>query len=172
MASIWATVLLLSSLCTAIVVDLNTLYQNILSALFSDPIATKHISTNSWWSMDPNSIFHLDDRIYLPFASNLCIYIVQYNYDHILASYFSQNKILELVCYRYSWPSLYADIQQFCKFCVICMWSKLQHHKPYRSLKQVSIPKTTMEFYFYGLYWETPIILQVWHYSGHSQLAH
>ena len=44
-ASIQATVLLFPSLCTATVVDLNTLYQDILSALPSNLIATKHIST-------------------------------------------------------------------------------------------------------------------------------
>ena len=30
----------------------------------------------------------------------------------------------------------------------------------------------TMEFHFYGLYWETSVILQVWHYLGHSRPAH
>ena len=33
-------------------------------------------------------------------------------------------------------------------------------------------PWTTIEFHFYGLYWETSIILWVWHYLGHSQPAH
>ena len=35
-----------------------------------------------------------------------------------------------------------------------------------------SHPWMTMKFYFYGLYWETSIILRVWHYLGHSWLAH
>ena len=33
-------------------------------------------------------------------------------------------------------------------------------------------PWTTMEFHFYGLHRETSVILQVWHYLGHSWLAH
>jgi len=45
-ASIRATVLLFSSLCAATVVDLDILYQDILSALPSNPIATKHISAD------------------------------------------------------------------------------------------------------------------------------
>ena len=45
-ASIRAMVLLFSSLCTATVVDIDTLHWDILSALPSDPIATKHISTD------------------------------------------------------------------------------------------------------------------------------
>jgi len=109
-ASIWATVLLFSFLCAATVVDLDTLYQDILLALPSDPIATKHISTDSWWSMDPNSLLLLDNRIYVPSAGNLYIRVLQYNHDHILAGHFGQNKILELVRCGYSWPSLYADV--------------------------------------------------------------
>jgi len=31
---------------------------------------------------------------------------------------------------------------------------------------------TTMKFHFYGLYQETSIILWIWHYLGHSRLAH
>ena len=45
-ASVWATILLFPSLCTATVMDLDTLYQDIFSALPSDPIVTKHISAN------------------------------------------------------------------------------------------------------------------------------
>ena len=114
-ASIWATVLLFPSLCTATVVDLDTLYQNILSALSSDPIAIKHTSVDGQWSIDPNSLLLLDNRIYVPSTSNLYTYIFQYNHDHILAEHFGQNKTLKLVCHRYSWPSLHADIQQFYK---------------------------------------------------------
>ena len=121
--------------------NLDTLYRDILSALPSDPIATKHTSADGWWSTDPNSLLLLENRIYVPSAGNLCTCVLQYNHDHILARHFSQNKTLELVCCRYSWPSFYADIQQFCKSCVTCMWSKPQHHKPYRFLKQLPISK-------------------------------
>ena len=33
-------------------------------------------------------------------------------------------------------------------------------------------PWTTMEFHFYGLHRKTSVILWVWHYLGHNQLAH
>ncbi len=72
--------------------DLDTLHQDILLALPSDPIATKHISTDGWWSMDPNSLLLIDSRIYVPSAGNFCIHVLQYNHDHILAGYFGQNK--------------------------------------------------------------------------------
>ena len=91
--------------------------------------------------MDPNGLLLLDNKIYIPSAGNLRTHVLQYNHDHILARHFGQNKILELVYHGYSWPSLRADVQQFCKFCITCIWSKPQHHKPYRSLKQLSIPE-------------------------------
>jgi len=46
-AFVQATVLLFPSLCVVIIVDLDILHQDILSALFSNLIATKHISANS-----------------------------------------------------------------------------------------------------------------------------
>ena len=46
-ASVQATVLLFPSLHTATIVDLDTLHQDILSALPSDSIATKHIFADS-----------------------------------------------------------------------------------------------------------------------------
>ena len=91
--------------------------------------------------MDPNGLLLLNNRIYVPSAGNLRIHVLQYNYDHILAGHFGQNKTLELVRHGYSWPSLRADVQQFCKSCVTCMRSKPQRHKPYGSLKQLPIPE-------------------------------
>ena len=90
--------------------DLDTLYQDILLALLSDPIATKHISTDGWWSTDPNGLLLLNNRIYIPFAGNLHTHILQYNHDYILARHFGQNKTLELVRCRYFWPNLCADV--------------------------------------------------------------
>jgi len=109
-ASIQATILLFFSLCTATIVDLDTLHQDILFALFSDPIATKHISADGWWSTDLNSLLLLNNRIYIPSASNLYTHVLQYNHDHILAGHYDQNRTLELVHYGYSWPSLHADV--------------------------------------------------------------
>ena len=99
---IWATVLLFSSLYAATVVDLDTLHQDILLALLSDLITTKHISADGQWSTDSNSFLFLDNRIYIPSTSNLYICVLQYNHNHILARHYGQNKILELVCHRYS----------------------------------------------------------------------
>ena len=93
------------------IVDLDTLHWDILLALPSDPIATKYISTDGQWSMNPNSLLLLDNRIYVPSAGSLHTHVLQYNHDHILARHYSQNKTLKLVHHRYSWPSLCADVQ-------------------------------------------------------------
>ena len=140
-ASIRATVLLFPSLHAATVVDLDTLHQDILLALSSDPITTKHISADGQWSIDPNGLLLLNNRIYVLSAGNLRTHVLQYNHDHILVEHFGQNKTLELVCCRYFWPSLHTNVQQFCKSCVTCMQSKPQRHKPYGSLKQLFIPE-------------------------------
>jgi len=99
----------------------------------------KHISADGQWSTDPNGLLLLDNRIYVLSAGNLHTCVLQYNHDHILTRHFGQNKTLELVYHRYFWPSLHADIQQFCKSYVTCIQSKPQHHKLYRSLKQLPI---------------------------------
>jgi len=101
-ASVQATVLLFPSFRTATVMDLDTLHQDILLALSSDPIATKHIFADGQWSTDPNGLLLLDNRIYVLFVGNLCTHVFQYNHDHILARHFGQNKTLELVRHRYS----------------------------------------------------------------------
>ena len=90
--------------------DLDTLYQDILSTLPSNLIAIKHTSANGQWSMDLNSLLLFNNRIYVLSTGNLCICVLQYNHDHILAGHFGQNKTLELVHYRYFWPSLHTDI--------------------------------------------------------------
>ena len=74
-ASIQATVLFFSFLCAATIVDLDTLHQDILLALLSDPIVTKHIPTDGWWSTDSNSLLLLDNRIYVLSTRNLHTYV-------------------------------------------------------------------------------------------------
>ena len=91
--------------------DLDILHRDILLALPNDPIATKHTSADSQWSMDPNSLLLFNNKIYVPSAGNLHTYILQYNHDHILTRHFGQKKTLELVRCGYSWPSLYTNIQ-------------------------------------------------------------
>ena len=150
-------VFLLSSLHTATVVDLDTLHWDILSALPSDPIATKYNFIDGQWSMDPNSFLLLDNRIYVPSTGNLHTYIFQYNHDHILSRHYGQNKTLELVCCRYSWPSLYADVilQVLCHLYMI----QATTSQALQISQTTSYSWMTMKFYFYRLHQETSVIL-------------
>jgi len=75
-ASIQATVLLFPSLRIATIMDLDILHQDILLALPSDPIATKHISADGQWSTDPNGLLLLNNRIYVLSAGNLCTHVL------------------------------------------------------------------------------------------------
>jgi len=73
--------------------------------------------------------------------ANLCLQVLQYHHDHVLAGHLGQNKTLELIQRHYTWPNIYNDVQKFCKSCVTCMRSKPQRHRLYRSLQQLPIPE-------------------------------
>ena len=75
-ASIQAIVLLFPSLYTATVVNLDTLHQDILLALPSEPITIKHNFVDGQWFMDSNSLLLLDNRIYVPSTGNFHTYIL------------------------------------------------------------------------------------------------
>jgi len=79
--------------------------------------------------------------MYVSDNANLRLWVLQYHYDHVLAGHLGQNKTLELIQKHYTWPNIHNDVQKFYKSCVTCMRSKPQHHRPYGSLQQLSIPE-------------------------------
>ena len=79
--------------------------------------------------------------MYVPDNANLCLRVLQYHHDHVLAKHLGQNKALELIWRHYTWPNICDDVQKFCKSCITCMWSKPQRHRPYGSLQQLPIPE-------------------------------
>jgi len=101
--------------------------------LHSDPLCPVLLCT---WHF-----FRIDSRMYVPDNANLCLRVLQYHHDHILAGHLGQNKTLELVRRYYTWPNIHDDVQNFCKYCIICMRSKPQRHRPYESLQQLPIPE-------------------------------
>ena len=109
--SVRAIILVTLSLYVAIVIDLDTLHQDIYTVLSSNSITAKHNFTESYWSMDSLCLLLLDYSIFIPSLGDLYIYVLQYNHDDILDSYFCQNKTLELICHEYFQPSLYVDVQ-------------------------------------------------------------
>jgi len=139
-ASLQATILTTPTLCAATILDQNQLYSNILATLpFNSSISNHLLHLKGRWSKDNTGFLRLDNRIYVLDNANLRLRVLQYHHDHVLAGHLGQNKTLELIRRHYTWPNICDDIQRFCKFCVICMRSKPQHHRLYGSLQQLPI---------------------------------
>jgi len=138
--SLQATILTTPTLCTATILDQNQLHSDILATLPSDSSISNHLShPEGHWSKDDAGFLRLDSRMYVPDNTNLCLWVLQYHHNHVLAGHLGQNKTLELIQRYYTWPNIRDDVQKFCKSCVTCMRSKPQHHRPYGSLQQLPI---------------------------------
>ena len=141
-ASLRATILTTPTLCAATILDQNQLYSNILATLPLDTSISNHLlHPEGRWSKDGTGFLRLDNRMYVPDNTNLCLRVLQYHHDHVLAGHLGQNKTLELIQRHYTWPNIRDDVQKFCKSCVTCMRSKPQRHRPYGSLQQLPIPE-------------------------------
>jgi len=141
-ASLRATILTTPTLCAAMILDQNQLYSDILATLPLDTSISNHLlHPEGRWSKDGAGFLRLDNRMYVPDNANLCLWVLQYYHDHVLAGHLGQNKTLELIRRHYTWPNIRDDIQKFCKSCVTCMRSKPQRHRPYGSLQQLPIPE-------------------------------
>jgi len=139
-ASLRATILTPPTLCTATILDQNQLHSDILATLLSDSSISNQLShPEGCWSKDDTGFLRFDDRMYVPDNANLCLRVLQYHHDHVLAGHLGQNKTLELIQRHYTWPTIHNDVQKFCKSCVTCMRSKPQRHRPYGSLQQLPI---------------------------------
>ena len=123
--------------------DAEQLHNNILFALFSDSLASVHLSTskpsNSCWSIDSDGFLHLDDHIYVPDANDLRLRVLQYQHDHPLSGHFRQNRNLELIHCEYTWPGIRIFIKEYVSSCTTCAHMKVPRHKPFGLLKQLPI---------------------------------
>jgi len=139
-ASLRATILTTPALCTATILDQNQLHSDILTTLSSDPSISNHLlHLEGRWSKDSAGFLRLDNRMYIPDNTDLRLRVLQYYHNHVLAGHLSQNKTLELIRRHYTWSNICDDVQKFCESCVICIRSKPQRHRPYRSLQQLPI---------------------------------
>ena len=130
-ASLRATILTTLTLCTAMILDQNQLYSNILATLpFDSSISDHLLHLEERWSKD----LRLDNRMYVPDNANLHLRVLWYHHNHVLAGHLGQNKTLELIQKHYTWSNIRDDVQKFYKSCVTCMRSKPQRHRPYGSL--------------------------------------
>ena len=141
-APLQATILTTPTLCTATILDQDQLYSDILATLpFNSSISDHLLHPEGYWSKDNAEFLRLDNRMYVLDNANLCLQVLQYHHDHVLAGHLGQNKTLELIRRHYTWPNICDDIQKFCKSYVTCMRSKPQHHRSYGSLQQLPIPE-------------------------------
>jgi len=123
--------------------DVETLHNNILSTLPSDPIAQIHLSDppDSHWSTNEAGFLHLDGRIYVPDLDGLRLQVLQYHHDHPLSGHFGQNRTLELIQRKYTWPGLRTFVKDYVQSCTSCARAKTPRHRPYGLLKQLPVPE-------------------------------
>ena len=114
-------VLLALAIRAAVLVDVEQLHKDILAALPADSVAQSHLSDPSdpRWSTDSTGLLHLDDRIYVLDSNDLCLRVLRYKHDHLLAGHFGQNHTLELVRHEYTWPCVCTFIKDYRKV-VVC----------------------------------------------------
>ena len=141
--SLCATYLEFPVLRAVAIMDMETLHNNILSTLPSDPIAQVHLSDppNSHWSVDEIGFLCLDGCVYVPDSDDLRLRVLQYRHDHPLSGHFGQNRTLELICCEYTWPGLQTFIKDYIWTCTACAQAKTPHHRPYGLLKQLPVPE-------------------------------
>jgi transposase InsO family protein len=133
-------------LCAGFTIDIESLHNEILTGLNSDPVTINRIASLSTepsprWSIDDSGYLRLDNRLYVPDFNDLRLRILRSKHDHPTAGHFGQNKTLELIRREYTWPGLRDFVRDYCQSCTSCARSKTPRHRPYGLLKQLPIPE-------------------------------
>jgi len=90
--------------------------------------------------MDSDGLLQHLDRIFVPNALDLWLWVVRSKHDHLLASHFRQTKMLKLIRWQFTWLGLWAFVSNYMNSCNVCSRNKPCHHKPYGLLKQSPVP--------------------------------
>ena len=113
-----AIVLVSPNLWTATIVDLNSLHNDIQSAIRQDKILEKHLhQLVGHWLLRISRLLLKNGKIYILQKDDLHICILQYHHDHILVGHFKQNKTLELIYHKYSTWYVYDQFKASYKKC-------------------------------------------------------
>ena len=135
-----ATALVSLTLQTTTVIDVDSLYSDTWLAIIQDKILQKYLHhPMKYWLLGISGLEN--KKIYVLQKDDLCMHILQYYDDHILVNHFRQNNIRTHLLWLYLAIPIYIDVKKFCNYCITCIRFKLQHHKPYRILKQLLIFK-------------------------------
>jgi len=98
-SSLRASTLAFPVLRAVVLMDVEQLHKDILSALPNDPIGSTHMSNPSddRWTVDDSGFLRCDNRIYVPESNDLRLCVLQNTHDHLLSGHFGQNRTLELI---------------------------------------------------------------------------
>ena len=62
------------------------------------------------------------------------------HHNNLLAGHFGIEKIRKLVAWKYYWPTLRHDVDNYVKGCDVCLASKAVRHKLYGDLQSLPVP--------------------------------
>lgn len=144
-SSLRATYLQYPALRTSVIMDLESLHSDIKNGYDGDPEAQVGLAlagdlSNSCWTSDDAGLLRLDGRIYIPNSADLRLLVLRIHHDHILAGHFGQNRTLELIRRRYTWPKIREFVRHYVKSCTVCGRNKHTRHRPYGLLKPLPVP--------------------------------
>src|SRR6267154_1965864 len=147
-SSLRASTLAAPVLRAAVIMDIELLHKDILSALPSDTFASELLSSSNdpRWTVDAEGFLRQDNRIYVPDTNDLRLRVLRYTHDHPLSGHFGQNRTLELLRREYTWPGVRTFVKDYVKSCTTCARAKVPRHKPYGMLKELPIPEKPLNF--------------------------
>ena len=66
--------------------------------------------------------------------------VISRHHNNFLAGHFDIDKTRELVSWKYYWPSLRKDVENYVRGYDVCLTSKTVRHKLYRDLQSLPVP--------------------------------
>ena len=120
--------------------DIEALHNSIWSTLPMDleaVIGLEHANdpNKPQWTLCSDGLLLLDNWIYVPDHSDLCLQVLWNLHDHLLSRHFGQNRTLEAVRRQYTWPNVCTFVCDYVNECRICGQNKSCRHRPYGLLK-------------------------------------
>ena len=108
-----------------VIMEIEQLNSNILSALLDDPQYKSHLAEPTLhWSVTPDGFLCHHDLIYIPDTNDLWLCILRYKHKHILSGHPGQTKTIDLICCDYTWPGLREFVKKYIQSCTTCMRAK------------------------------------------------
>jgi hypothetical protein len=137
----------------AVIMDVEQLRTDILTALPNDPIASKHLPDPSGprWSVDDSGLLRCDNCMYVPESNDLQLRVLRNTHDHPLSRHFGQNRTLELIRHEYTWPGIRTYVKDYVKSCTTCARAKFPRHTIWIA-QTTSYPRKTLELHIYGFH--------------------